>query len=206
MADTPADHERRLELRKYPNRRYYDATRSRHVTLEEIQSLIQEGYEIRVTDSKSGEDITGKVLAQILLEFDPPKLDVFPVPLLHRLIRANEQLVRDFVEKYFNQALHSFLDSQRQFEGYLRRTMGLAAGGPGMMDWSRLMINPFTPPFWGMGPPPPGHPADSPESASVPEPPQTQQLQDEVRQLRQQLQELQDRLRPTDNHQAREPG
>ncbi len=75
-----------LEIKKYPNRRYYDATRSRHVTLEEINNLIRDGYEVRVTDSKTGQDITAKVLAQIILELDSPKLGIFPVPLLHRLI------------------------------------------------------------------------------------------------------------------------
>lgn len=58
---------RQLEIRKYPNRRYYDVTRSQHLTLEDIRSLVRENYDIRVTDSKSGSDITAKVLAQIIL-------------------------------------------------------------------------------------------------------------------------------------------
>jgi polyhydroxyalkanoate synthesis regulator protein len=45
---------RTLAIRKYPNRRYYDSTRSQHVKLEEIHELIRQGYEIQVTDSKTG--------------------------------------------------------------------------------------------------------------------------------------------------------
>src|SRR6478735_819048 len=105
-----------LRIRKYPNRRYYDSTRSRHLTLEEIYAAIREGYEIEVLDSKTGDDITARVLAQMIIELDPPKLGIFPVPLLHRLLRANEQLVTDFTKKYFNQALEAFLDSQKKFE------------------------------------------------------------------------------------------
>jgi len=133
----------RLELRKYPNRRYYDATRSRHVTLEEIHALIRDGNEITVTDSKTGEDLTAKVLAQIILELDPPKLNIFPVPLLHRLIRANEELVRDFIDKYFNQALLTFLDSQHQYEQYLRQILQLQSAQPMLSDWPKMMLNPF---------------------------------------------------------------
>src|SRR4051812_42904889 len=107
---------RKLVIRKYPNRRYYDSSRSRHVTLEDIHSLIRGGYDVQVTDSRSGQDITGRVLAQIIVDLDAPKLDVFPVPLLHKLLRSSEQLVTDFVQKYFNQALDSFLDSQRNME------------------------------------------------------------------------------------------
>ena len=124
MADDP----KRLKIRKYPNRRYYDSTRSRHLTLEELYAAIRDGYEIEVTDSKTGQDITAKVLAQIIIDLDPPKLGVFPVALLHKLLRTNEQLVQDFTEKYFNQALATFLESQRTFERSLRNAMGLGWG------------------------------------------------------------------------------
>jgi polyhydroxyalkanoate synthesis repressor PhaR len=148
MSDETGATRKRLTLRKYPNRRYYDTSRSRYVTLEEIYALIREGYEVQVSDSKTGQDITAKVLAQIILELDPPKLGVFPVPLLHRLIRANEQLVNDFVEKYFNQALSLFLDSQRTVEQSFRQAMGLQTGAAGMPDWLKMMWDPLVPRFW----------------------------------------------------------
>lgn len=139
--DTPD----RLELRKYPNRRYYDTTRSTHVTLEEIYELIRDGLDVRVTDSKTGEDITGKVLAQIILEHDAPKLDVFPSELLHKLIRSNEQLVQDFVEKYFNQALGAFLSSQKQFEEYLRQAVGLNPALAANPHLAQALLGAFNP-------------------------------------------------------------
>src|SRR5512139_3412883 len=120
--DTAAKH---LEIKKYPNRRYYDATHSRHLTLDEIRRLIQQGYDLRVINANTGGDITAQVLTQIILELDTPKLDSLPVPLLVRIIRVNDQLVKDFIEKYFNQALKSFLDYQQQLEEQIRRTHGL---------------------------------------------------------------------------------
>lgn len=197
---------KRLEIKKYPNRRYYDATRSRHVTLEEINSLIREGYEVQVTDSKTGQDITAKVLAQIILELDSPKLDVFPVPLLHRLIRANEQLVTDFVEKYFNQALAAFLDSQRTFEQSVRQAMGLQSS-LGVPDWAKLMWGPFTPSLWS-GPRSnrtgnAAAPAPSPEPP--PQPENARDMRHAVDELRQQLDELQRQLAAQSNHKKKRP-
>src|SRR5262249_14501375 len=121
---------RNLKIRKYPNRRYYDTTRSRHLTLEQIHDLVRDGYEIQISDSRTGADLTAKVLAQILLELDSPKLSIFPAPLLHRLIRANEQLFAEFTDKYFNQALSAFLESQKAFESYLRQTTQLGPIAP----------------------------------------------------------------------------
>jgi polyhydroxyalkanoate synthesis repressor PhaR len=135
---------RKLDIKKYPNRRYYDATHSRHLTLDEIRSLIQEGYDIRVTDAKTGDDITAQLLTQIILELETTKLASFPVPLLLRVIRMNDQLVKDFIEKYFNQALASFLEYQQQMEEQIRRTHVLPTAFPSVSAWTKAMLAPFT--------------------------------------------------------------
>jgi polyhydroxyalkanoate synthesis repressor PhaR len=143
MAQDRASESRKLEIKKYPNRRYYDATHSRHLTLDEIRSLIQQGYDIRVVDARTSADITAQVLTQLILELDTSKLDSLPVPLLIRLIRMNDQLIKDFIEKYFNQALQSFIDYQRSLEEQIRRTHDLPAMLPSVSAWAKAMLQPF---------------------------------------------------------------
>jgi polyhydroxyalkanoate synthesis repressor PhaR len=177
---------RHLDISKYPNRRYYDKTRSRHLTLEELCAAIREGYEVQVTDSKTGQDITAKVLAQILLELDAPKLDVFPVALLHQLLRTNQQLVTDFTQKYFNQAFSTFLDSQKQAEQYLRRAMGLQPATTPVTDWTKLMMwGPFDPARWT----PPDTAANPPAN-----PPPPQELLDQISRLQNEIAQLHEKL------------
>jgi polyhydroxyalkanoate synthesis repressor PhaR len=156
----------RVELRRYPNRRYYDCARSQHLTLDDIYRLVRDGYNVSVCDSKTGEDITARVLAQLILEHDPPKLAAFPAELLHQIIRSNESLLRDFVEKYFNQALAAFLKSQQEFDRYLGQTMGLY-GLPSMgRGWAEMMMGPFMQSFLSghretAAPPPATAPSES---------------------------------------------
>jgi polyhydroxyalkanoate synthesis repressor PhaR len=114
MAKNNSDEPRTLEIRKYQNRRYYDSTRSRHLSLQQIHKLIIEGYNIRVLDAKTNEDITPKVLTQILLEYEPVKLDMFSNELLTRAIRVNDRLLKDFVDVYFRQAFEAFCGSQKR--------------------------------------------------------------------------------------------
>jgi len=172
----------RVDLRKYPNRRYYDSTRSRHVTLEEIYHMVRDGSDVHVTDSKSGEDITAQVLAQIILEHDAPKLGFFPVELLHQLIRANEPLMRDFVDKYFNQALTMFLESQRQFDRYLRQSLGLQSPLPAGEDWARMLMGPFGQLFRDASQPTGNGHAEAEESTGA-----DVDLREQLRELRDQL-------------------
>lgn len=96
-----------------------------------------------VRDSKSGEDITAKVLAQLILEHDPPKLAAFPAELLHQIIRSNESLLREFVEKYFSRALAAFLRSQQEFDRYLGQALGLYSMNPLSRGWAEMMMGPF---------------------------------------------------------------
>ena len=147
MAVPPDANPKRLEIKKYPNRRYYDATQSRHLTLDEIRSLIQQGHDLRIVDAKTSADITAQVLTQIILELDTPKIDSLPVPLLVRIIRMNDQLVKDFIEKYFNQALKSFFDYQQQVEEQIRRTHGLPSVFPSVSAWTKAMLEPFASAF-----------------------------------------------------------
>jgi len=174
---------RKLEIKKYPNRRYYDATHSRHLTLEEIHSLIQEGYDLQVTDAKSGADITAQVLTQMILELDTPKLASLPVPLLLRLIRMNDQLVKDFIEKYFNQALQSFLDYQKQIEEQMRKAHGLSSAfPPSVTAWTKAMLSPFSSILQGAQPESAGESGDK-----------NTRLYDLVRDLQSQVAELKQR-------------
>ncbi len=146
----------RVQLRRYPNRRYYDAARSQHLTLEDIFRLICEGHQVQVNDSKSGEDITVRVLAQLILEQAPGKLAALPAELLHQIIRTNESLLREFVDKYFYRAFSAFIESQREWDRYLRRALGLtsageiprgALSGQGLPflapNWAAMMMGPF---------------------------------------------------------------
>ncbi len=149
MNDNTEPQATHLEIRKYPNRRYYDVTRSQHLTLEDIRSLVREGNNVRVTDSKTSTDITAKVLAQIILELDAEKFDMFPVGLLMRLIRVNDQMAKDFLGRYFEPALSMFMKYRQQFEEQLRGGDGLGTFYSSLANWNRTMLNPFAMPFMG---------------------------------------------------------
>lgn len=178
---SPAGPPQRHEVKKYANRRFYDVSRSRHVTLSDLYQLVREGHEIVVTDSASGEDITNVVLTQIILEHDPPKMDLFPSSLLHQAIQTNEQMIRRFIDRYFAQAMDAFVRSQRQFDEFLRRSGFSALSPTAPFDWVRMLFPGRTAPSAPSteGPRPAVEPSESPAGEG-----------DAVRALREQLTRL----------------
>jgi polyhydroxyalkanoate synthesis repressor PhaR len=194
MSTSAQPSDKRLDIRKYPNRRYYDATHSRHLTLEEIRSLIRDGYDIKVTDSKSGADITAQVLTQIILELETPKIDSFPVALLLRMIRSNDQVVRDFVETYFNQAFRAYLEYQKQMEERLRQMQDVTGMFPPFGAWAQAAMSPFAAPF-ASKPSQPEEKEKAPPAPNQAAAEESKDLRNTVAELQQQLAALQAELK-----------
>jgi polyhydroxyalkanoate synthesis repressor PhaR len=176
-----------LQIRKYPNRRYYDTTRSCHVTLQDIFNLVREGHDVFITDSRNEEDITNLVLLQVLLERDPPKLDLFPSAFLHTMIRTNRQHMRSFFERVYGPIMQMMSASQKQWDHYLRQAMGGTMMSP--LEWANRLMKPWTEATFAperngdkrSGPPPAG-------------PAEQEPTRDEMEELRAQLAEISRRI------------
>ena len=53
-------------IKRYPNRKLYDTTNSKYVTLVEIKDRMQKGEEFTCVNSKTREDITNNLLMSVL--------------------------------------------------------------------------------------------------------------------------------------------
>lgn len=79
-------------VKRYENRKLYDTTTSKTLTLKDIASLIRDGEEVKVVDN-TDKDITNKVLAQIFLQENlSTKQLVMSKFLLEVLIKESDKL------------------------------------------------------------------------------------------------------------------
>ena len=93
-----------VKITRYPNRRFYDHSTSSYVALDEIEALVRAGKMVEVRDSQTEEDLTRVVLARIIMERQPDKMQLFPVDMLHFIVRSND-VMADFLRDYFRHAL-----------------------------------------------------------------------------------------------------
>ena len=118
-------------IKKYSNRRLYDTSASSYVNLDELAALVRSGEEVQVVDAKTGDDLTRPVLVQIVMEVQGG-LDLFPVGLLHRIIRyGSDSSFHRMGMKQMAAGLE-LLDAQvMRFERQFEWMRPPAAAGPG---------------------------------------------------------------------------
>jgi polyhydroxyalkanoate synthesis repressor PhaR len=74
-------------IKRYGNRKLYDARAGRHVTLEDVAGLVAAGEDVRVVDRATGADLTSLTLAQVVLDGIKERTARIPGQVLARLIR-----------------------------------------------------------------------------------------------------------------------
>lgn len=99
-------------VKKYGNRRLYDTSDSRYITLEELAAKVRQGEEVRVVDAKTGEDLTAVTLTQILVE-GRGAAQLLPVPLLIQLVRLGDDALAEFFGQYVRWALDIYLNARQ---------------------------------------------------------------------------------------------
>ena len=82
-----------IRIRKYPNRRLYDTSRSTHLTHDEVLAIIRRGNRVQISDSRSEADITNEVLLQILVARDPELVSALPTSTLLAIARSTPETV-----------------------------------------------------------------------------------------------------------------
>lgn len=110
-------------IKKYANRRLYDAAESRHVTLEDLRKLIVQGEKIKVVDDKTGEDLTRSILLQIIADQEQFGQPILSTPTLESIIRFYGDAMQGFMGRYLEQSFNSFVSQQQALQSQLSKMM-----------------------------------------------------------------------------------
>ncbi len=104
----------RIIIQKYANRRLYNKATSSYITLEDLSKMVKDGVEFEVRDAKSGEDITRKVLTQIIFEEEGRGQNLLPIQFLRQLIGFYGDRMQAFLPSFLELSLDSFIRQQER--------------------------------------------------------------------------------------------
>ena len=180
----------KVVIQKYANRRLYNKATSTYITLDDLAGMVREGVDFIVYDAKTGEDITRKVLTQIIFEEEGRGQHLLPIQFLRQLIRFYGDQMQAFLPSYLELSLDSFIRQQERlrsqfsamnpagigaYEEQIRQNLAL-------FDRAMKMFSPFA------------YRAD--EAATAPPAPQAaaEPARDELAELKEQMAAIQEQL------------
>ena len=145
----------RVVIQKYANRRLYNKATSTYITLENLAEMVRKGVDFVVYDAKTNEDITRKVLTQIIFEEENrgQGQNLLPIQFLRQLISFYGDSMQAFLPSYLELSLDSFARQQEQFRQQFAagQLPGFKPGGyeeqvrqnMAMFDRAMKMFTPF---------------------------------------------------------------
>lgn len=110
-------------IKKYANRRLYDASQSRHITLDDIRAMVISGERVKVVEDKTNEDITRVILLQVIADQEQFGRPILSTPLLESLIRFYGNSLQGFLSAYLEKSVETFMRQQETVQTQLSRMM-----------------------------------------------------------------------------------
>jgi polyhydroxyalkanoate synthesis repressor PhaR len=108
-------------IKKYANRRLYDASQSRHITLDDIRGLIVKGERIKVVEDKTGHDITRHILLQVIAEQEQFGRPILSTPVLESIIRFYGNSMQGMLASFLEKSVETFLVQQDSLQAQISK-------------------------------------------------------------------------------------
>jgi len=112
-------------IKKYPNRRLYDTTESRYITLADVRQLVLDKVDFTVVDKASGDDITRQILLQVIAEQEAQGEPALSREFLAQLIRSYGTQVQGVMGSYLEQSMRLFMSQQAQVRDRIKGVVGV---------------------------------------------------------------------------------
>ncbi len=98
-------------IKKYSNRRLYDAAEKRFLNLEDLRQLIRAGHQLKVEEA-DGSDITRQILLQVIAECEDEGQPLLSTETLHVMARLYGDVMQGVFGRYLDESVRTFMQQQ----------------------------------------------------------------------------------------------
>ncbi len=138
-------------IKKYPNRRLYDTSESKYVTLSDVRKLVLEDIPFCVIDKKSNEDITRNILLQIIVEQEESSDPIFSTDVLQQMIGFYGNSVNKLAGDFLRNSVDLFYQQQKRLQSQVTSAISMTplqnpfteAAKRNLELWQRMQENFF---------------------------------------------------------------
>ncbi|NDF11623.1 MAG: polyhydroxyalkanoate synthesis repressor PhaR [Proteobacteria bacterium] len=150
-----------IVIKKYANRRLYDTSISKYITLDDLCTMVKQNVDFVVHDAKTNEDLTRSVLTQIIFEQEARGYNLLPINFLRRIIGFYDDSLRTILPTYLESMMDNFANNQDKMRSYMgkleefspfKQFEQLGRQNIEIMEKMFSMFSPFNPMAQGQNP------------------------------------------------------
>ncbi len=119
-------------IKKYPNRRLYDTTTSRYITIDDLAEMVKRDHDFKVIDVKTNEDLTRITLTQIVLDHEMKGYNLLPLELIRQIIKFCDHPLNKSFTDYLTHSLQQYNDNFANMQNFMQ---GMVSFNPN--DWTK---------------------------------------------------------------------
>jgi len=109
------------EIKKYANRKMYDITDKRYITMDQLSKLIKSGEEVSIVDNSTGDDLTSSIVSQLIGREKEDKDRGVSPRVLMQLLRRGGGTLSDYAKKYTSLWQHAFTMAEDEVDKLVNR-------------------------------------------------------------------------------------
>ena len=107
-------------IKKYANRKLYNTTDKKYVTMKHISEMIKSGKDVSIVDNETNEDLTSAIVSSLMGK-DSGETDAsLSSSLLIQLFRKGSDALTDYAKKYFSIWQNAFTLAEDELDSMLK--------------------------------------------------------------------------------------
>lgn len=111
-------------IKKYTNRRLYDTSVSRYITLNDIKDLVLSYVDFKVIDAKSNDDLTRLTLMQIISEEENLQEPIMTTQILKEFVRFYGDSMQAMMSRFLEHSIDQFMQKKASLKSPLTTIVG----------------------------------------------------------------------------------
>lgn len=108
-------------IKKYANRKLYDTTDKKYISMTQLSRLIKTGEDVVVIDKETGRDITSSVISSLIARTSEQSEKSVSSGVLIRLFRKGSETLTDYTKKYTSLWQKSFTMAEDELDSLVKK-------------------------------------------------------------------------------------
>ena len=108
-------------IKKYANRKLYDSTDKKYISMNYLSELIIQGEDIIIIDNETGKDLTASIVSSLIARTKDQAEETVSSGMLIRMFRKGGATLTDYTKKYTSLWQKSFTMAEDELDSFVKK-------------------------------------------------------------------------------------